>query len=389
MLSIIEKICLNNRLDTYDPYDIWKTKWGLIIKSGFNKKRDYYLIPAAIFTIFDLFVNNSTRFFYKKQEYPIVRAFAALVLINLYKKNKKQEYIEYAKLHVSWLLGQNSKELNGYGWGLKFDYPVKADVFYDKNAALSTVTPYAMEAIFELYEITKEKKLASSLKQILVFFDKDIKIVEETEEYTITSYGTFRDRAVVNSVSYTMFGLALSSQMLSKNEKERIENKIYKLYNFIVLSQRDDGAWLYDYTDKKSFIDCFHSAFVLKNLIKTSKIIELPNSKDVIDKGFKYIKENFLDKRTGLFKRFSLANKPSPVKYDLYDNAEMLNLLVLLKEHGLAVELNNNIQKYFVVNNNIYSTINLFNRRKNKNMLRWAVLPYLYSLSKLDLNEKD
>jgi len=84
-----------------------------------------------------------------------------------------------------------------------------------------------------------------------------------------------------------------------------------------------------------------------------------------------------------LYKRFTKSNKPSIIKFDLYDNAEMLNLLLLLNKYDLALELKNNIEKVFIKGEDIYSVIDLFGNKKNKNTLRWAVMPYLYSISKM------
>jgi hypothetical protein len=92
MLSnrFIEKYLLRDDLSTYDPYDIWKTNFGIKAKQLYYKNKYLGIVPAGILTIYDLYINNSLRVGYKKQEYPIVRAQAALALINLYKKKKKR-----------------------------------------------------------------------------------------------------------------------------------------------------------------------------------------------------------------------------------------------------------------------------------------------------------
>ena len=123
----------------------------------------------------------------------------------------------------------------------------------------------------------------------------------------------------------------------------------------------------------------------MKNLIKTNEKVTLPDSEKIINNGFDYILKNFYDEKYGLFKRFALSNKPSLIKFDLYDNAEMLNLFLLMNQPGKANELNKVIQKNFFKNQAIYSAIDIFNRKINKNTLRWAVMPYIYALSKLNL----
>ncbi len=100
--------------------------------------------------------------------------------------------------------------------------------------------------------------------------------------------------------------------------------------------------------------------------------------------GYEYIKLNFYEPKDGLFKRFSLSNKPSIVKYDLYDNAEVLNLAIKFKDKELISSLDYSIKRHFILKGNIYSVIDLFNLKRNKNTLRWATLPYLYTLSKMN-----
>ncbi len=80
---------------------------------------------------------------------------------------------------------------------------------------------------------------------------------------------------------------------------------------------------------------------------------------------------------------FTKNDKVCLIKFDLYDNAEMLNLFLLMGEKDKFNELNESIKKHFVKGKDIYSVIDFFGQKKNKNTLRWAVMPYLYSLSKV------
>jgi hypothetical protein len=100
-----------------------------------------------------------------------------------------------------------------------------------------------------------------------------------------------------------------------------------------------------------------------------------------VPRGYEYVKRALYDVRVGLFRRFSLANKPGLVKYDLYDNAEMLNLALLLGDDRFAEDLGAAIQRHFCLGEDVYSVIDWLGRHKNRNMLRWAVMPYLLALS--------
>jgi hypothetical protein len=146
------------------------------------------------------------------------------------------------------------------------------------------------------------------------------------------------------------------------------------------MNQKANGSWLYS-PDERSFIDCFHSCIVLKNLIKTNSLVALSGSGEIVERGYGFLKSNFMVREKGLFKRFALANKPSLVLFDLYDNSEMLNLAFMMGDTKLVHSLDQHIAEAFVRGNDIYSRIDCFGLRHSRNTLRWAVMPYFYALS--------
>lgn len=376
--ELIETYLLQDDLSTYDSYDIWKTNSGSKIKKFYYKHKYLGLAPAGVLTVYDLYINNHLRLGYQKQEYPIVRAQAILTLLNLYKKEKKELYLKYAKKHIDWLLNNSSKGYSGYCWGTGFEIIISDTLTYNKNVPFTTNTPYILEAFDEYYKLTHEPKILEVIKSIYQFYEKDILILEEDEKILITSYAPFKDRVVTNAVSYTMFAYSIFYNYC--DDKISIKKKIEKMYHFIRSVQRENGSWIYAPYDKDSFIDCFHTAFILKNLLKTVQNTNIKIAYSIIGKGYEYIIENFYDEKNHLFKRFSLSNKPSLIKFDLYDNAEMLYLAKLMKDIELIEKLEKSIQK-FQKKEHIYSVIEYFNQPKNPNTLRWAVMPYLLAES--------
>jgi hypothetical protein len=383
--NLIKKYTLQENLATYDPYDIWKTKLGFFVKNGFNKNKYLFIIPAALLTIFDIFINNKIRIFYKKQEYPIVRAFATLSLLDLYKKDPKQEYLDFAKKHIDWLIRNRAIYKNGFGWGIGFYWNISKDIVFTKNTPLSTHTPYGLEAIYELYKITKDKRYLKYINEIFDFFENDINILYNKNNSLAISYGPFGNFIVNNATSYALFSYSIFYNIIPQ-QKEYIKNKIIKFYNFLKYTQRTDASWLYAPFEKNSFIDCFHSAIIVKNIIKTKKNIDfdLENSNEIINNAYAYIKKSFFIEKKQLFKRFSLSNKPGITKFDLYDNAEMLNLAILMNDYELVKILKKSINDKFIKNDNVYSVIDLFNIKRNKNTLRWAVMPYVHAISNIN-----
>jgi len=380
---LIEKYLLKDNLLTHDPYDIWITKIGQKVKQFYYGHNLLGIAPAGCLTIYDFYINNSLRLGYKKREYPILRAQAALTLLSLYNTEPKDDYLVYAKKHIDWLLENSSQGYAGYCWGLNYDWVYSADEIYDDNMPFSTHTPYPLEALVKYYEITKDETLLEPIKSVFNFFENDIQVMKEDENVLALSYGIQKDRIATNASSYAMYCYALLLDFLPE-KKEQIELKITKLYNFLCSVQQEDASWLYSPYDDNTFIDTFHSAFVMKNILKTNDILKLDGSADVVSKGYTYVLENMLVEEKGLFKRFSKTNRISIIKFDLYDNAEMLNLANMLEDDALVEKLSQAIEENFIrKKNEVASVIDLFGTLKNINHLGWAVVQYLYALAKI------
>jgi hypothetical protein len=179
-----------------------------------------------------------------------------------------------------------------------------------------------------------------------------------------------------------MYAYSLFLPYASTERKQRIKAKVTKLYAYIRRHQRADGSWFYS-PHGRSFVDCFHSCIVLKNVIKSDRIVGLDDSAALVAAGYKYLRKSFLDERHFLFKRFSVRNKPGLVRFDLYDNAEMLNLALLLGDLRLAQTLMASVFRYFCRHLDVYSQIDFIGGLKYKNTLRWAVMPFLYAISQM------
>jgi hypothetical protein len=380
--ALIERFCARQDLATYDPYDIWKTSLGFRVKKLYNRRPRLALAPAAALALFDNLVNQQLCLFYAPGEYPIVRAMAALCLLNLYRNNADHALLENADRHLQWLLSNSCPGHSGYCWGLGFANPISPDLIYDRDAPLSTMTPYALEAFVTFAQVTGDTRFHPVIESIFRFFDNDIQVMEKDEEAMATSYGSFRDRIVINAVSYTMYSYALCLPFAAPRQAARMEAKIGKLYAYIRRHQRADGSWFYS-PHGRSFIDCFHSCIVLKNVVKTGCIVELSNATALVAAGYEYLKRSFLDEPKFLFKRFSVKNKPGLIRFDLYDNAEALNLALLLGDTHLAGALMDSIIRQFCRDLDLYSQIDFIGRLTNKNRLRWAVMPFLYAASQM------
>lgn len=375
---------LTGDLSSYDPYDIWKTKMGMKVKSLYYKNKLLGAMPAFVLSFWDMFLNNKSRTGYQKQEYPMVRALAAKSLLNLYEVSRNESYLTMAREHFGWLIQNYSKGYSGFCWGHNMTWVSKNGV-YAADTPFITTTPYVLEGLVQYQKITNDNRYHHVVVSIFDFISKDLqKHIDNAEILSLSYAPVIEPRVVINANSYALYSLSMLQSVIPEKSLI-IKNDALRLYKFIVTTQNEDGSWwYYDDNMKGNFIDCFHTCFILKNLIKASGYMNLPDIEKVIESGYNYLLENFYDKKTGLFKRFSKSDRLGLVKFDLYDNAEVLSLAYLRSDIELYTRLEKQIKKKFVKDDNIFSAIDLFNFKKNRNRLRWATMPYIYALSQLE-----
>src|SRR3954464_3941034 len=100
--ALIRNFCVRDELATYDPYDIWKTAAGFAVKNLYNRSPRLGLAPAGAFALFDGMANDHFRIGYKRIEYPIVRALAALCLLNVFRDTHDATLLKAAQGHLDW-----------------------------------------------------------------------------------------------------------------------------------------------------------------------------------------------------------------------------------------------------------------------------------------------
>jgi hypothetical protein len=373
---------LGPNLATYDPYDLWKTKFGLWLRRLYYRNGLLAAPLVAPFFLLDAYAPRVVRAFINPQEYPTVRAMAVMAALNLYETDPDPKFLGLAEISADWLVANQSPGYHGACWGLNFPWMTKGG-YCPSTTPFITHTPYCVEALFKCFDATGKAAYYDTAVSALDFLEKDMSILWEDAEKMAMGYGPgYERRIVINANSYAMMLYALFSERIPQ-DGDALVLKAMRLFNFVVSSQKADGSWFYYHeADKGNFIDCFHSCFVMKNLIKFGKLAGM-QVMPIVEKGLNYLYENFVDRDYGLARRFSVSANPSLAKFDLYDQAELLNVLLLLRRMEDAERLLEAVMKYFYLpaRRNFGYQIDKFGLFNRMSYLRWAVMPMVLVLS--------
>ncbi len=368
-----------------DPYDFWATKIGIAVREKYYQGDILGKTGAIAIGMMDWLLPELSRklFNVKLLRYPIVigHTISQLALEEALKGTVAKKALAQI---VS--VSANPAGGNGLAWGLGFPWMSKNGL-YPPSLPFITHTPYVMEALLALSkEDATQQKAMDMFFQTWLFLEK-LNVMYQKQDQLALSYAPVNEpRIVLNANSYAAFSYALHSVYGQENIRKEAAGKARKIACFVTHRINENGSWHY-YADNEAgnFIDCFHSCFIIKNLLKTVKLLpELEKEiLPVVNKGWKFIRDNFYDDSSGLCRRFIERDIKDPFKLDLYDQAEYLGLLIDFNMKHEAEAFAGQVESTFKKGDNWYCRIDIFGRCWGKNFMRWGIVPFQYQRCRL------
>lgn len=374
-------IVLNLRI-TLDPYDLWSTPFGIRTRQLFYRGDIFGKFGAIVIALADWLLPMTSRRLLGAQlrPYPILSAHCLLQNVHEKKLTTGREALNELKKQVVGLP-------ETAGWGLGFPWMSKNGL-YGSEVPFATHTPYAMEALLHIAEDEMCRDEAMVLFQGTFPFLESLKVMAEECDKIALSYAPVDEpRIVVNANSYAAFAYAMHAVHGREEVRTTAREKAFRLLRWTLDQQEASGRWWY-YADQEpgNFIDGFHSCFVVKNLIKVRRLLPEANAivDGAIEKGWHYIRTELYDPEAGLCRRFTVRSHRDPYRWDLYDQAEYLGLLVdfgLLDEaHKFAAR----VEQKFKKGDHWYCRVDIMGRRWGRDFLRWGIAPFWYQRARLE-----
>lgn len=306
-------------------------------KALYYRKRLLGTIAVSPMIFSEAFVPSARRFFYKAQRFPIADAHYAMGFAFLSRATGDKQYYERAVHFLEVLKETRAPGYKHYCWGYPFNWETKRGTLAHDTPFITTV-PYVYEAFREVYQIDHKQEWLEIMQSIAQHAVEDYTDVELSPTVATCKYNPGPDDSsgVINASAYRAFLLTQASVDFSDENYRKIADRNL---NFVLQSQNEDGSWPYSTDGDRSFVDHFHTCFVLKALAKIEAITKNPNCTKAIARGVDYYVQNLFDEK-GLPKPFSRRPRMTVYKRELYDYAECINLGVLLEGRFPALDEN-------------------------------------------------
>jgi len=378
-----------NNYSSFDHYDYWSSKLGVLGKRLFLKNKLLGSFLVAPIYLLDTYWPASRRFFAKQSRSAEAVPRIASGYFRLYQITQNSEYIRKGCELLNWLKENASKTEHGIGWGLHFDW--KANEFVPKTTPCVTLTAYSTQAFIEGYRLTGRKDyLEIALKTgDFVFYDLNRK---QAGQQTSLSYTPLDHNYVINANSYAAKILVETVSIDNNSEKADL---IKKVVNYIIAQQNADGSWYYsdknNILQKWNFIDSFHTCFVLQNLFSIWKWNRDEQLMKSIRRGYKFFTDNFVTEEFSV-RYYYCYPIPTGIITDIRGCAETIYCCAFLSEiFPEALDLSVKVTEWTINNmkdKDGFYYFRIYKTHKHKfPYIRWGQAPMFnaltYLLSKL------
>ncbi len=371
--------------ESYDPYDLWSTRFGVQARRLYYANTWLGLPFIAPVILLDTLIPSSRSLFVKKQRFAIADAHLALAFLNLYQTTGEEHYRLKATDLCDDMLQTSATGYHGHGWGYPFDWQA-CDRFMPRNTPFSTTTPYCFEAFLSLFNTTQDTRYLQVAESITRFLCEDLNDTPTSETAAACSYSPIDRLKIVNASAYRAFVLFEASASTGIGD---CRPQAQRNLNFVLQSQREDGSWLYAMdSPAEAFIDHFHTCFVLKNLYKLNRHLHSIEVEQAIHRGYAYYRRELFD-TDGMPKSFAIEPRTQIARLELYNVAEAIALGVLLQQEipdafEVAVQLASQVGQHYQLRDGHFVTrVYVGGLKHTLPFIRWSQAQLFYALTTL------
>ncbi len=233
----------------------------------------------------------------EKGSNPKGHALFALAELSRFRISKDEEHANNAEELLNKLVEQKyelpkSKEHKPKtAFGYNFDWQSRA-FFAPKGTPTIVPTAFAAFAFLESYEIFNNRDHLQTAEEICRFIVDDLNRPFESESELCFSY-TPIDNSIIFNASL-LAGEVLGSVGKITNNGDYLQ-LAERSANFVINKQNENGSWAYGSKIRHSWVDNFHTAYILLSLYRMQKTIRSLQTKTElpIKRGLDFWLKNF------------------------------------------------------------------------------------------------
>jgi len=188
------------------------------------------------------------------------------------------------------LLGMQLDGYSGAAWGYNFDWQSK-NFFAPQGTATIVPTAFAARALLEAAQDFHDDEYLATARSACNFIIKDLPRTVAADNQVCFGYAPNGETKIYNASLLAAEVLAVVGALT--NEVELLELSA-KAARYVVKQQRAEGSWTYGTDQNQSWVDNFHTAFVLFSLKRIISACSLTGEfQEALMRGYEYWQKTF------------------------------------------------------------------------------------------------
>jgi hypothetical protein len=219
-------------------------------------------------------------------------ALFALAQIANYRRVKTEECADQARSLLFELLSMKLDRYSGACWGYNFDWQSR-NFFAERGAPTIVPTAFAARALIDAAQALQDLRdvYLQTARSVCDFILKDLPRTVDNETELCFSYAPNSDTRIFNASLLAAEVLASVGRFSGEHD---LCDAAERATRYVVNNQREDGSWLYGTDPKQSWVDNFHTAYVLFSLKRIINMSSFGSEfQPALQRGYEYWKNNF------------------------------------------------------------------------------------------------
>ena len=212
-------------------------------------------------------------------------ALFALAQIANHRRLKTEESEKQVREFVSGLLSMKLDGYSGACWGYNFDWQSR-NFFAPRDTPTIVPTAFAARALIEAGQ-----NFQDTARSVCDFIMRDLPRTVDNKQEICFSYAPKSDTRIFNASLLAAEVLANVGKLTGESELHELAERATR---YVVNNQQPDGFWTYGADPKQSWIDNFHTAYVLFSLKRIIEVTSFGSEfQSALERGYEYWKNNF------------------------------------------------------------------------------------------------
>jgi hypothetical protein len=219
-------------------------------------------------------------------------ALFALAQIANYRRVKTEECADQARSLLFELLSMKLDRYSGACWGYNFDWQSR-NFFAERGTPTIVPTAFAARALIDAAQALQDLRdvYLQTARSVCDFILKDLPRTVDNETELCFSYAPNSDTRIFNASLLAAEVLASVGRFSGEHD---LCDAAERATRYVVNNQREDGSWLYGTDPKQSWVDNFHTAYVLFSLKRIINMSSFGSEfQPALQRGYEYWKNNF------------------------------------------------------------------------------------------------